>query len=104
MLGGYIAWRWNRGRRRALIMHAEEGVAFRAIAAAIGRALDLPVEPRTREHFGWLAGFVGTDAPVSSARTRALTGWKPTGPTCLPTSPNRPIFPAKLKRELRPVG
>jgi nucleoside-diphosphate-sugar epimerase len=63
--------------------NAEEGVAFRAIAEAIGRALDLPVEPRPREHFGWLAGFVGADAPVSSARTRALTGWKPTGPTLL---------------------
>jgi len=62
---------------------AEEGIAFRAIAEAIGRALDLPVEPRPREHFGWLAGFVGADAPVSSARTRALTGWKPTGPTLL---------------------
>ena len=62
---------------------AEEGVAFRAIAEAIGRALDLPVEPRPREHFGWLAGFVGADAIVSSARMRALTGWTPTGPTLL---------------------
>ena len=62
---------------------AEEGVAFRAIAEAIGRALDLPVEPRPREHFGWLAGFVGANALVSSARTRALTGWEPTGPTLL---------------------
>lgn len=62
---------------------AEEGVAFRAIAEAIGRALDLPVEPRSREHFGWLAGFVGADAVVSSTRTRELTGWEPTGPTLL---------------------
>ncbi len=62
---------------------AEEGIAFRAIAEAIGRALDLPVEPRPREHFGFLAGFVGADAPVSSARTRELTGWNPTGPTLL---------------------
>jgi nucleoside-diphosphate-sugar epimerase len=62
---------------------AEEGLPFRAIAEAIGRALDLPVEPRPREHFGWLASFVGADAPVSSARTRELTGWKPTGPTLL---------------------
>ena len=68
---------------RAYHASAEEGIAFRAIAEAIGRALDLPVEPRPREHFGWLAGFVGADAPVSSARTRALTGWKPTGPTLL---------------------
>lgn len=68
---------------RAYHANAEEGVAFRAIAEAIGRTLDLPVEPRPREHFGWLAGFVGADAPVSSARTRELTGWKPTGPTLL---------------------
>ena len=68
---------------RAYHATAEEGVAFRAIAEAIGRALDLPSEPRPREHFGWLAGFVGADAVVSSARTRALTGWEPAGPTLL---------------------
>ncbi|WP_438001410.1 SDR family oxidoreductase [Sorangium sp. So ce185] len=62
---------------------AEEGIAFRAIAEAIGRALDLPVEPRPREHFGWFADFAGADAPASSARTRELTGWEPTGPTLL---------------------
>ena len=68
---------------RAYHATAEEGVAFHAIAEAIGRALNLPVEPRPREHFGWLAGFVGADAVVSSARTRALTSWGPTGPTLL---------------------
>jgi nucleoside-diphosphate-sugar epimerase len=68
---------------RAYHACAEEGVAFRAIAEAIGCALDLPAEPRPREHFGWLASFVGADAPVSSARTRELTGWKPAGPTLL---------------------
>ncbi len=56
---------------RAYHANAEEGVALRAIAEAIGRALNLPVESRPREHFGWLAGFVGADSPVSSARTRA---------------------------------
>ena len=68
---------------RAYHANAEEGVALRAIAEAIGRALDLPVESRPREHFGWLADFVGANSPVSSARTRALTGWTPTGPTLL---------------------
>jgi len=62
---------------------AEEGVPFRAIAEAIGRALDLPVEPRAREHFGLLAVFAETDGPASSARTRELTGWQPLGPTLL---------------------
>ena len=78
---------------RAYHASAEEGVAVRAIAEAIGRALDLPVEPRPREYFGWLAGFVGTDAPVSSARTRALTGWQPTGPTLLADLAQPGYFP-----------
>ena len=60
-----------------------EDVPFRAIAAAIGQTLGLPVEPRPREHFGWFAGFAGADSPASSARTRELTGWQPTGPTLL---------------------
>ena len=68
---------------RAYHANAEEGVALRAIAEAIGRALDLPFESRPREHFGWLASFVGANSPVSSARTRELTGWEPTGPTLL---------------------
>ena len=77
---------------RAYHASAEEGVTFRAIADAIGRALDLPVEPRPREHFGWLAGFVGADAVVSSARTRALTGWEPIGPTLLADLAQRAYF------------
>lgn len=60
-----------------------EDVPFRAIATAIGAALGLPVEPRPREHFGWFAGFAAADSPSSSALTRSLTGWHPTGPTLL---------------------
>jgi nucleoside-diphosphate-sugar epimerase len=60
-----------------------EDVPFHAIASAIGHALGLPVEPRPREHFGWFAGFAEADSPASSARTRELTGWQPTGPTLL---------------------
>lgn len=62
---------------------AEDGVPFRAIAEAIGRALDLPAEARPPEHFGALAPFAAADAPASSARTRETTGWRPTGPTLL---------------------
>lgn len=68
---------------RAFHACAEEGIAFRTIAEAIGQALDVPAESRPREHFGWLASFVETDSPVSSTRTRELTGWMPTGPTLL---------------------
>lgn len=59
---------------------AEDGVAFRDIAAAIGRGLNLPVESRPAEHFGWFALFAGMDALTSSAWTREALGWTPTGP------------------------
>jgi nucleoside-diphosphate-sugar epimerase len=68
------------------VLHAaaEEGVPTRAIAAAIGRQLDLPVAsiaPQDAgEHFGFLGGFFGMDIRASSARTRELMGWEPAGP------------------------
>ncbi len=62
---------------------ADEGVPFKDIAEVIGRQLGLPVEPWGREHFGWFADFAGADMPASSARTRSLLGWKPTGPDLL---------------------
>lgn len=62
---------------------SEEGVPFKAIAEVIGRQLGLPVEPREREHFGWFADFAGADVPASSAHTRQVTGWTPSGPRFL---------------------
>ncbi|MBZ4412609.1 SDR family oxidoreductase [Myxococcus sp. XM-1-1-1] len=62
---------------------AEQGVALRDIARVIGRRLGVPVEPRGREHFGWLADFALADMPGSSERTRAVLGWNPTGPALL---------------------
>jgi len=63
---------------------AEEGVPTRAIAEAIGRGLDLPAvsipADRAGDHFGWMARFFGADAPVSSAATRRLFGWRPGQP------------------------
>ncbi len=60
---------------------AEEGVAFRAIAEAIGAGLGLPVRSVAEEdaaaHFGWLARFAGTDMPASSDETRRVLGWAP---------------------------
>lgn len=62
---------------------AEEGVALREIAEAIGRGLKLPVVAKSPEeageHFGWLAMFVGADIPASSALTQERLGWHPTG-------------------------
>lgn len=62
---------------------ADEAVPFRDIASIIGRRLGLPTEPREREHFGWFATMAGGNMAASSARTRALLGWNPTGPSLL---------------------
>jgi len=61
----------------------EEGVAFRAIAEAIGRRVNVPVVSKSAEeamkHFGWLGAFTTMDVPASSERTRKLLGWQPKG-------------------------
>jgi nucleoside-diphosphate-sugar epimerase len=68
------------------VLHAiaDEGVPVRAIAEVIGRQLDLPVVAVAAgdadQHFGWLGRFLALDTPASSALTRELTGWLPTGP------------------------
>lgn len=63
---------------------AEEGVPIRAVAEVIGRHLGLPVASVSPDdapgHFTWMAGFLGLDSPTSSAYTRELLGWRPTGP------------------------
>jgi nucleoside-diphosphate-sugar epimerase len=70
------------------VLHAtgEDGVTTKSIAEAIGAQLAVPVEsiPAERaDHFRFLAGFFGMDAPASSDITRELLGWNPTGPTLL---------------------
>lgn len=66
---------------------AEEGIPVRDIAETVGAGLNLPVISLTPEeapaHFGWLAMFAGLDLPASSAKTRELLGWQPTGPGLL---------------------
>ena len=66
---------------------AEEGLAVRDIAKIVGAGLGLPVVSLAAEqvpaHFGWFAMFAAFDMPASSARTRKLLGWEPTGPTLL---------------------
>lgn len=58
---------------------AEEGIAFREIAAWIGRHLGVPVIRKSPEaaveHFGRFAGFAALDAPASSAWTRVRLDW-----------------------------
>jgi nucleoside-diphosphate-sugar epimerase len=72
------------------VLHAiaEEGVPIRDVAETIGRQLELPVvsvSPEDAgEHFGWLAGFLGSDSPASSGATRELLGWQPTHPGLIP--------------------
>jgi nucleoside-diphosphate-sugar epimerase len=66
---------------------AEEGVALKDIATAIGRGLNMPVisvpREQAQEHFGFLGFFAGRDPLTSSAQTRAKLGWNPTGPSLL---------------------
>ncbi len=71
------------------VLHAvaEEGVPLRDVADAIGRGIGVPASSITAEqagaHFGFLAGFLAMDIPVSSALTRELLGWQPSGPGLL---------------------
>ena len=66
---------------------AEEGVATKDIAEAIGVGLGLPVvsvSPEgAAEHFGWMSRFFGMDSRASSTITRELLGWRPTHATLL---------------------
>lgn len=96
--------RWNAGHRLdAAVLYrlalekgkpgerfhaaAEEGIAMKDIAEAIGKRLDLPVKPVSAEaaeqHFGWLAPMVGLDCPASNALTQRRLGWQPVQQTLL---------------------
>jgi nucleoside-diphosphate-sugar epimerase len=71
------------------VLHAvaEEGVAGRDIATAIGHHLDVPVTSvpveQAFDHLGWIGGMFALDLPASSALTRKRFGWEPTGPGLL---------------------
>jgi nucleoside-diphosphate-sugar epimerase len=88
--------RGARGARYHAV--AEEGVAFREIAALIGRQLGVPVigmpAQEAAAHFGWFAGFAGMDAPGSSAWTREVLGWAPRGDGLLEEVDSERYFPA----------
>ena len=65
----------------------EEGIAFRDIAAVIGKRLKVPVVSKSpqeaADHFGWFAPFSRLDCPASSKLTQERLGWKAKQPGLL---------------------
>jgi nucleoside-diphosphate-sugar epimerase len=66
---------------------AEEGIAFKQIATAIGKGLQLPTVSKdgsdAEVHFGWFKHFAGMNCSASSELSRKTLGWEPTHPTLL---------------------
>ncbi|AYG03198.1 SDR family oxidoreductase [Gryllotalpicola protaetiae] len=59
---------------------AEEGIAYRDIAEAIGRGAGVPTKRLTREEaaaLGFFGTFMAVNNPASSSWTREVTGWVP---------------------------
>ena len=60
------------------------GIPTREIAEVIAKQLNIPAVSLTPEeaasHFGWIAGFFGSDVPASAKLTEERLGWKPTHP------------------------
>jgi nucleoside-diphosphate-sugar epimerase len=71
------------------VLHAmgEQGIPTRAIADAIGRGLNLPVQSIAPDdavaHFGFLGMLFSWDVPTSSELTQERYGWTPSGPTLI---------------------
>jgi nucleoside-diphosphate-sugar epimerase len=69
----------------ASTLHAvgDEGVPIGEVAEVIGGHLGVPVRAIAPDdaaaHFTWMASFIGVDSPASSALTREMLGWRPTG-------------------------
>lgn len=60
-----------------------ESISYKALGGVIGEQLGLPGTSRDREHFGWLANFLGADMSASSAHNRTALAWTTTGPDLL---------------------
>jgi nucleoside-diphosphate-sugar epimerase len=77
---------------------ADEGVAFRAIAEAIGKGLGVPAKSVSTDeaatHLGGIAHFAQVNNPTSSARTRTLLRWQPTHSDLLADLAERHYFVA----------
>jgi nucleoside-diphosphate-sugar epimerase len=84
---------------------ADEGIAFREIAEAIGRGLGLPAVSITAEdaaqRLGFLAAFAQLDNSTSSAQTRRLVNWQPTHPGLLADLAERHYFESSLPTHAR---
>lgn len=70
---------------------AEQGIAFREIATAIGRGLDIPVvgkeKTEAEAHFGWFLHFASLHRPASSEKSRQILGWHPSHASLLDDLP-----------------
>ncbi len=66
---------------------AEEGIPMRDIAETLAARLKLPAQSISKAEapafFGWLTLFADHDMRASSALTRKVLGWNPTGPGLL---------------------
>ena len=75
---------------------AEQGVAAKDIAEALGRRLNLPVVSIPPEeapaHFGFFSFFTTLDSPSANTKTRERLGWEPTGPSLI-TDLNQLVLP-----------
>src|ERR1700712_3515443 len=79
---------------------ADEGIAYREIAEAIGSRLKLPAVPIPADvlmlpgYFGFLANLVTLHPPASNAITRQVLGWEATQPGLFADLDNGHYFPA----------
>jgi nucleoside-diphosphate-sugar epimerase len=77
------------GAAAGSVLHAvaEDGIALKAIAEAIGEGMGVPVKSLTAEEAGGRFGFstfaMTVDNPATSLITRETLGWTPAGPTLL---------------------
>ena len=76
----------------------EEEIAFRDIAEAIGKGLNVPVVSKSpeeaAEHFGWFSVFAQIDSPASSTWTQEHLGWTPVQKTLVADLENGSYFKA----------
>jgi nucleoside-diphosphate-sugar epimerase len=79
---------------------ADEGIAFREIAEALGERLKVPAVPIPVDalmlpgYFGFLTNLVTLDVPASSSVTRETLGWQPARPRLLADLDNGHYFEA----------